>query len=182
MVKSLGTPIENMVEAPLKITPERKREIMTASPEDKKKHYFDDLKEGQSFDGGSVTVSREEIIDFARKYDPQPFHLDEEKAKPLYGGLIASGWHTAALCSRMLVDSLLNKAAAMGSPGIDEMRFLKPVRPGDTLSGSFTIMELKPSESKAERGWMKLKGEMTNQDGEVTFSLVGRIIVARRPG
>ena len=155
---------------------------MTNSQEEKKNlYYFEDLKEGQSFDGGSVNISREEIIDFARKYDPQPFHIDEEKAKPLYGSLIASGWQTAALCSRMLVVSLLNKAAAMGSPGIDEMRFLKPVRPGDTLSGRFTIAGLTPSDRKPDRGWMKIKGEMVNQNDEVALSFFARIIVGRRP-
>lgn len=154
---------------------------MTTAPEGGKKlYYFDDLKEEQVFEGGSITISREEIIDFARTYDPQPFHLDEEKAKILFGSLIASGWQTAALCSRMLVDSLLNKAAAMGSPGIDELRFLKPVRPGDTLSGRFTIGELKPSDRKADRGWMKVKGEMVNQNGEIALSFFVRIIVERR--
>ena len=155
---------------------------MTASQKDGKNlYYFEDFKEGQIFDAGSLVVSREEIIDFAQKYDPQPFHINEEKAKIVFGGLIASGWHTAALCQRLMVGSLLSKTAGMGSPGIDELRWLKPVRPGDTLSGWFTIIELKPSEHKADRGWMKLKGEMLNQDGEVVLSLIGTIIVARRP-
>jgi acyl dehydratase len=155
---------------------------MTASPEDRKNlYYFDDFQEGQFFETGSVGISKEEIIDFARKYDPQPFHVDEEKAKILYGGLIASGWHTVSLCSRLMVDSLLNKTAGMGSPGVDELRFLKPVRPGNTLSGRFTIIGLKPSERKADRGTIKLKGEMLNQDGETVLSLIGTIIVARRP-
>jgi acyl dehydratase len=144
-------------------------------------YYFDDFKEGQFFEAGSIAISREEIIDFARKYDPQPFHVDEDKAKTIYGGLIASGWHTVCLCSRMMVDSLLNKTAGMGSPGVDELRFLKPVRPGNILSGRFTIIGLKPSERKADRGSIKLKGEMSNQDGEVVLSLIGTIIIARRP-
>lgn len=154
---------------------------MSAPAQDGEKlYYFDNLNEGQSFEGGSATISREEIIDFARKYDPQPFHIDEEKAKPLYGGLIASGWQTASMCSLMLVNTLLNKAAAMGSPGIDELRFLKPVRPDDTLYGRFTIIELKPSERKPDRGNMKVKGEMVNQNGEIALSFIVRIIIARR--
>jgi len=155
---------------------------MTIAAKNEEKLYFNDLREGQFFEGGSATVSREEIIDFARKYDPQAFHLDEEKAKPVYGGLIASGWHTACLCSRMMVDAVLNKAAGMGSPGMEEVLFLKPVRPGDTLTGRFTIIDLKPSATKAHRGWMTLKGEMINQKGEVVFSVRGKIIVGRRPG
>jgi acyl dehydratase len=154
---------------------------MTAATENGKTlYYFDDFKEGQLFETGSLDISREEIIDFATKYDPQVFHIDEEKAKTVYGGLIASGWHTVSLCSRLMVESLLNKTAGMGSPGVDEIRFLKPVRPGNTLSGKFTILELKTSERKTDRGWMKLKGEMLNQDGEVVLSLIGTIIVARR--
>ena len=155
---------------------------MTTSPkEGKELYYFDDFQEGQIFKAGFVSISREEIIDFARKYDPQPFHLDEEKANILYGGLIASGWHTASLCSRLMVDSLLNKTAGMGSPGLNELRFLKPVRPGDTLSGRFTVLELKPSDRKPDRGSMLLKGEMENQKGEVVLSFIGTIIIARRP-
>lgn len=148
---------------------------------DKEKiYYFDNLQVGQTFAGGEITVSRKEIVDFARQFDPQPFHLDEEKAKPIYGGLIASGWHTAGLCSFMMVNSLLNKAAAMGSPGIDELRWHKPVRPGDKLSGRFAILDLAPSKSKPDRGWMKIKAEMINQTGETVLSFYIRIIIGRR--
>lgn len=144
-------------------------------------YYFDDFKEGQSFDLGSVSISKEDIIDFARKFDPQPFHTDEEAATILFGGLIASGWHTASLCQRLLVDSFLSKTAGLGSPGVDQLLFLKPVRPGNTLTGKFTIMEITPSQNKIDRGWIKAKGEMINQDGETVLSLTGRIIVMRRP-
>jgi acyl dehydratase len=158
-----------------------KREIMIVSPEEEKIfYYFDDFKEGQAFDLGSTSISQEDIIDFAQKYDPQPFHVDQEVAGFIFGGIIASGWHTAALCQRLLVDSFLSKTAGLGSPGVDELRFLKPVRPGDTLSGKLTITEIRPSKSKTDRGWIKAKGEMIRQDGEVVMSLVGTIIVARR--
>ena len=142
--------------------------------------YWDDLVEGESLDCRTIVLDLEEIIEFAQKYDPQPFHVDQEVAGFIFGGIIASGWHTAALCQRLLVDSFLSKTAGLGSPGVDELRFLKPVRPGDTLSGKLTITEIRPSKSKTDRGWIKAKGEMIRQDGEVVLSLVGTIIVARR--
>ncbi|OPY81896.1 MAG: bifunctional aldehyde dehydrogenase/enoyl-CoA hydratase [Smithella sp. PtaU1.Bin162] len=155
---------------------------MTTAVKNEEKLYFEDIREGRLFEGGPATVSREEIIDFARKYDPQDFHLSDEKARPLWGGLIASGWHTAAICSRLMVDAFISKVRGMGSPGMDEVLFLRPVRPGDTLSGKFTVLELRPSASKADRGFLKLKGELTNLKGEIVFSVRGTIIVARRIG
>jgi acyl dehydratase len=107
--------------------------------------HLDDLQRGMVFDLGSVTVSREEILDFARRYDPQPIHVDEAAARvSIYGGLISSGWLTVSLCMRRIVDGFLGRAASLGSPGCDEVRWLKPVRPGDTLTYRAEILESPP--------------------------------------
>jgi acyl dehydratase len=144
--------------------------------------YFEDLQVGQVVDLGSHDVSEEEIIAFARQWDPQPFHVDPEAAKSShFGGLIASGWHTGAMWMRLYVDSLLDGAASMGSPGIEELRWLAPVRPGDTLKGSLTVLETTPSERRPDRGTVRIRGEMTNQDGVVVMSMTSRGHFGRRP-
>jgi acyl dehydratase len=144
--------------------------------------YFEDLEPGQVVDLGSRSVSEEEIVAFARQFDPQPFHVDPEAAKDsVFGGLIASGWHTGALWMRLYVDSLLEGAASMGSPGIEELRWLAPVRPGDTLSGRLTVLETTPSERRPDRGTVRIRGEMVNQDGVTVMSMVSRGHFGRRP-
>ena len=149
---------------------------------DQAKIYLDDFHDGQIIDLGSCTVSREEIIEFAIQYDPQPFHTDEEAAKgSIYGGLIASGWHTVALFMRLLVDGLLSRAASMGSPGVDEVRWLKPVRPGDTLRARGVVLAVVPSRSKPDRGILRINYEMFNQSGEQVLSIKGIGMFARRP-
>lgn len=149
---------------------------------DQAKIYLDDFHDGQIIDLGSCTVSREEIIAFASQYDPQPFHTDEEAAKEsIYGGLIASGWHTVALFMRLLVDGLLSRAASMGSPGVDEVRWLKPVRPGDTLRARGVVLAVVPSRSKPDRGILRTSYEMFNQSGEQVLSIKGIGMFARRP-
>ena len=106
------------------------------------KYYWEDFYAGQVLEAGGYSLSEEEIIEFAKKYDPQPFHTDSEKAKQtFYGGLIASGWQTASLCMRMLCDLYLLESASLGSPGVDELRWVKPVRPGDTLRLKSTVIE-----------------------------------------
>lgn len=148
---------------------------------DQAKIYLDDFHDGQIIDLGSCTVSREEIIAFASQYDPQPFHTDEEAAKEsIYGGLIASGWHTVALFMRLLVDGLLSRAASMGSPGVDEVRWLKPVRPGDTLRARCVVLAVVPSRSKPDRGILRTSYEMFNQSGEQVLSIKGIGMFARR--
>ena len=133
--------------------------------------YFEDFTLGEVVELGSRSVSKEEIIDFARQFDPQYFHVDEERAKQsIYGGLIASGWHTAALTMRLAADGLILDSASMGSPGVDELRWLKPVRPGDTLSARFTVTEIRPSGSKPDRGIVKSFVEVSNQHGEVVLT------------
>ena len=144
--------------------------------------FFEDLEAGQVVDLGSCTVTEEEIVAFARQFDPQPFHVDPEAAKgSVFGGLIASGWHTGALWMRLYVDSLLDGAASMGSPGIEELRWLAPVRPGNTLTGSLTVLETTPSERRPDRGTVRIRGEMTNQDGVVVMSMTSRGHFGRRP-
>ena len=144
--------------------------------------YWEDLQPGQVHELGSRAVSEEEIVAFARQWDPQPFHVDPEAAKGSpFGGLIASGWHTGAMWMRLYVDSLLGGDAAMGSPGIEELRWLAPVRPGDTLTGSLTVLETTPSERRPDRGTVRIRGEMTNQDGVVVMSMTSRGHFGRRP-
>ncbi len=143
--------------------------------------YFDDFKPGQAFELGSRTITRESILAFAREYDPQPFHTDEEAAKEtIYGGLIASGWQTGALLMRLFWDGLLHECASLGSPGIDELRWVKPVRPGDTLSLRYTVVETAPSRSKPDRGIVRSLCEMRNQDGDVVLTMKGLGMFMRR--
>ncbi len=144
--------------------------------------YFDDLKPGQVFTAGSRAITRDEIIAFAREFDPQPFHLDDDAAKAsIYGGLLASGWHTAAILMRLLYEAFVKDAASMGSPGVDELRWLKPVRPGDTLTARFTILEAIPSRSKPDRGIVRSLSEVLNQRGEVVLTAKGMSLLKRRP-
>ena len=145
--------------------------------------YFEDLRVGDVIELGRRTVSQDEIIRFAREFDPQPFHTDPERARTsAFGGLVASGWHSAALYMRLLVDGFVSTMAeSMGSPGIDKIEWLKPVRPGDTLTGRLTIMELIPSKRRADRGTIKTRGEMINQRGEVVMTIRGVGFFGRRP-
>ena len=147
-----------------------------------KKIHFEDFKVGQVIELGSCTVSKDEIIAFARKFDPQPFHIDEAAAeRSIYGGLIASGMHTCSIFMRLLYDGLLSRAASMGSPGQDELRWIKPVRPGDTLSASGLVEELIPSRSKPDRGLIRTTYEVFNQDGDKVITLRGIGMFEKRP-
>jgi acyl dehydratase len=144
-------------------------------------HTFEDFEPGQVYELGSKVVAEDEIVAFARQFDPQPFHLDPEAAKDsVFGGLIASGWHTGAMWMRLYVDSLLGGASGQGSSGIEELRWLAPVRPGDTLSGRLIVLEVTSSESHPERGTIRIRGEMVNQDGVTVMSMVSRGRFARR--
>lgn len=135
-------------------------------------------------DLGTVTFTAEEIVAFARAYDPQPMHVDPEAAREsIYGSLIASGWHTAGAYMRMLVDTVIGESASLGSPGLDNLRWLKPVRPGDTLTGRFVVLEAKPSNSRPDWGIVRSRGEMTNQHGDVVLRLEAVNFFSRRtPG
>ena len=144
--------------------------------------YFEDIEPGTTYELGSHAVTREEIVEFASSFDPQPFHVDEEAAaRSPFGGLIASGWHTGAMWMRLYVDSILSEAASMGSPGIEELRWLEPVRPGDILHGSLRVLEATPSSVREDRGTIHFAAEMRNQRGKTVMRLGGRGYFARRP-
>ena len=144
--------------------------------------YFEDFAVGETVDLGQCSVSEEEILEFALRFDPQRFHIDAEHAKKTpYGGLIASGWHTASLGMRMLVDGLLGDSASMGSPGVEALNWHKPVRPGDTLRTRITTLESAPSQKHRDRGRIRCKLEMFNQRDETVLSWVGTIIIGTRP-
>ncbi len=144
--------------------------------------YFEDFQVGQTIDLGTTSASEEEMIAFARQFDPQPFHIDPERAKhSAFGGLIASGWHTASLLMRLLVDGLFNETISMGSPGVDEVRWLQPVRPGDVLRARFTVLECRPSKSRADMGVVRSKSEVFNQQNELVMTVVGVHFLGRRP-
>ena len=144
--------------------------------------YFEDFSEGQVFELGERKVTEEEILAFARDFDPQAFHVDREKAsKTMYGGLIASGWHTGSIYMSLLVKGLLADAATFGSAGIDELRWLKPVRPGDVLKARMTVMSLKASPKHPDRGTVFNLGELFNQRGERVMFIRTSGMLARRP-
>ncbi|MGO9569210.1 MAG: MaoC family dehydratase [Desulfomonilaceae bacterium] len=143
--------------------------------------YFEDYLPGAVHEFGSITIEQDEIIEFARRFDPQSFHIDPEKAKQTaFGGLIASGWHTASLAMRLLVDNYVSKVASLGSPGVDEVRWRKPVRPGDTLSIRVTVIEAKLSRSKPGQGTTRSLVEVLNQHGEVVMTWKGMGLVRCR--
>ena len=134
--------------------------------------YFEDYIAGSVHEFGSVTVEEEDIIAFARRFDPQVFHTDPEAARAtMFGGLIASGWHTGALTMRLFVDHYLSHVASLGSPGIDELRWSKPVRPGDELLIRVTVLETRRSRSKPDRGVIHSLIEALNQNHEVVMSM-----------
>ncbi|MGH3099325.1 MAG: MaoC family dehydratase [Streptosporangiales bacterium] len=143
--------------------------------------YWEDFAAGQVYELGSTTVTAEEIIEFASRWDPQPFHVDAEAAAASsFGGLCASGWHTVAMYMRLYVDNLLTHTASQGSPGVDEVRWLEPVRPGDTLFAVATVEETRPSASRANRGTILVRWEMHNQAGVTVLRMRGRNMLGRR--
>jgi len=134
--------------------------------------YFEDYVAGSVHEFGPIAVDQEEVIAFARRFDPQVFHIDPESAKKtIFGGLIASGWHTAGLMMRLYADHFVSKVASLGSPGVDELRWNKPVRPGDELSVRVTILETNRSRSKPDRGIVRSFIEVLNQNLEVVMSM-----------
>ena len=134
--------------------------------------YFEDYVPGSVFEYGSVPLSEDEIVEFARRFDPQFIHIDSDAAaEGPFRGLIASGWHTAAVMMRLFVDHYLSHVASMASPGIDELRWMRPVRPGDHLSIRVSILEANRSRSKPDRGVVRTGIEVLNQNQEVVMSL-----------
>ena len=148
------------------------------------RYYWEDFKVGETVPMGEKVVDRDAMIAFAKAYDPQPFHIDEEAAQQsMYGGLIASGWHTVALVMRMMVDSYLSDSASLGSPGVDHVRWLKPVRPGDTIRCMRTVLESRASNSRPQMGIVKSKWEVFNQNDELVMTMEGYSLFERRtPG
>ena len=145
------------------------------------KTYWEDFKTGERKDIGSVVVDKDEVIEFASRYDPQPFHVDEAAARQsIYGGLIASGWHTCAMVMRLMCDSYLLESASLGSPGIENVRWLRPVRPGDRLTAYRTIEETRLSTSRPDRGIVKTLWEVENQKGELVLTMSGIQFFLRR--
>lgn len=144
--------------------------------------YFEDIRAGEVLQLGSYEVSRDEIVEFARRYDPQPFHVDEDAARVgPFGGLAASGWHTAAIFMRLFVDAVLHDSASLGSPGVEELRWTTPVRPGDVLTGRVRVVETRPSGSRPDRGTVITESELVNQRDEVVFRARARGFFRRRP-
>jgi acyl dehydratase len=144
--------------------------------------YLEDFPVGVRREMGSKFVSEDEVIRFAREFDPQPFHIDPEAAKAgFYGGVIASGWHTCGMTMRLMVDGYLHDAAALGSPGVDELRWLKPVRPGDTITLYSTVSDVTYSKSKPDRGILNSFAEVENQAGEIVLTMRGKTMMLRRP-
>ncbi len=144
--------------------------------------FLDDLAPGQRFTSPGLTLSEAEIIDFAWRYDPQPFHLDANAAAGSpYGGLIASGFQSLAICFRLFIQSGMLAESSLGSPGIDELRWLAPVRPGDTLHSEIEVLEVRPSNSKPDRGIARLKYQAVNQRGEAVLSFIVIHLLRRKP-
>lgn len=144
--------------------------------------YLDDLAPGQTYGSGETTVTEADIVRFAKEFDPQPFHLDAERARAtFFGGLAASGWHTAALTMRLLVDSEMRLAGGIIGAGMDELRWPKPLRPGDTIRLESEVIEVRPSRSRPSQGLAKVRTTTLNQHGEAVQVLVANLLVVRRP-
>ncbi len=145
------------------------------------KLYFEDFQPGQTAEYGPRLVTREEIIAFAAQYDPQPMHLDEAAGqKSLLGGLGASGWHCCGILMRMICDSFMLNAASMGAGGVEEVKWLRPLRPGDCLRMRYTVLDVRASSSRPEMGIVRMRYEMTNARGECVMTMVTPALLRRR--
>lgn len=143
--------------------------------------YLEDFAVGQTFRSGRLTVDEERMKTFAAEFDPQPFHLDEDAARDtIFGGLAASGWHTAALTMRLLVESDLRPAGGIVGAGFDELRWARPVRPGDELRVETEVLEVRPSRSRPEQGLIKVRTTTFNQNDEAVQITTGNLVVPRR--
>lgn len=145
------------------------------------KYYWEDFPVGKVTEFGGITLTQEDIMRFAKEFDPQPFHVDEDAAKQsVFGGIIASGWHTCGLAMRMMCDAYLLESASLGSPGVENIRWLKPVRPGDTLRVRSVVLEARPLESKPHVGLVRTRWEVLNQNGEEVMQMEGFGMFKRR--
>jgi acyl dehydratase len=144
--------------------------------------YFEDFVVGATFDLGEREVGQAEMIAFAREFDPQSYHTDPDLARSsIFGGLVASGWFTVGIYMRLLVDAILGQAASLASPGVEQVRWPRPVRPGDRLRARLTVLETRLLASRPDRGLVRTRGELLNQDGEVVLSLEAVNFLGRRP-
>ncbi|MDN3354352.1 MaoC family dehydratase [Actinomadura sp. DC4] len=144
--------------------------------------YFEDYTAGTTHEYGGLTISEEEIVEFAAQYDPQSFHVDPVAAKDgPFGGLIASGWHTVALMMKLFAKYYLSTVASLGSPGVDELRWLRPVRPGDRLSLRVHVLETRPSRSDPSRGIVRTLAELLDEDGSPVLSVTVINLLRTRP-
>ncbi len=145
--------------------------------------HYEDFHVGQVFPLGPYPVAREEVLDYAREFDPQDFHLDEEAAQAsVLGGLAASGWHSCAMMMRMICDGYLNRSAGMGSPGLSDVKWLKPVLVGETLTGTMTVLKARVSNTRPEMGILECRWEMFNATGEMKMEQTGiNFMRVRRP-
>ena len=145
------------------------------------KYYWEDFTPGRVFETATRSLSEEDIVRFAREFDPQDFHTNPEAARQTpFGGLIASGWHTCGITMRLMCDGYLLETSCVGSPGLEELRWLKPVRPGDALRLKTTVLEATPSTKQANRGTVLFLWETYNQNGEIVASMRGRQMFLRR--
>jgi len=147
------------------------------------KRYWEEFASGEVLElGRTVPVTEDAIIGFARQFDPQYFHTDPEKAKAsIFGGLVASGWHTAAMVMRLWVEEIVSHTVSMGSPGVEELRWPAPVRPGDTLSARAVVLETRASKSRPEMGLVRWRAETYNHRNELVFTMTGTSFIGRRP-
>jgi acyl dehydratase len=145
-------------------------------------HYLEDFAVGQTFGSGRLRIDKAQIKAFAAEFDPQPFHLDEAAAQnSIFRGLAASGWHTAAVTMRLLVDGELKPVGGILGAGFDEFRWPRPVRPGDELRVESEVLEVRPSKSRPDQGLIKVRTTTLNQDGEAVQVFIGNLVVPRRP-
>ncbi|QFU84011.1 MaoC family dehydratase [Natronorubrum aibiense] len=143
--------------------------------------YYEDIEIGDTEEFGEYQVTEDEIVEFAEQYDPQPFHVDEAAADDsAFGELVASGWHTASICMRLLVDGILGEQAGMGARGVDDLRWKRPVTPGDRLTVRTEVVDKRVSESDPKRGYVDTRLEGRNQDGEVVIRWLAHGMVERR--
>ena len=153
-----------------------------AGPAARSERWFEDYVVGTTSEFGPVHVTEDEVVEFGQRFDPQPFHVDAQAAAAgPFGGLIASGWHTCALMMRLLADQYLSPVSSLGSPGVDELRWLRPVRPGAELVLRTTVEQARPSTSKPDRGIVRTRIAMVDQDGEPVLTLLATNLVLRRP-
>ena len=144
--------------------------------------WFEDYTPGTTAEHGPLRVEEDDVVDFGRRFDPQPFHVDAQAAAAgPFGGLIASGWHTCALMMRLLADEYLSSVSSLGSPGVDELRWVAPVRPGDELTLRTTVVEARPSRSKPDRGLVRTHVELLRQDAAVVPTMTAVDLVPVRP-